>query len=100
MGGNDDERVLADWMTKDQFLAEYTMFNKHALNGLLFHREENGLHEHVKLVYNRIYISRSGFLEWFLSHNDKGRRPQAKPPREPGSRPRQTRRPPGAREER
>lgn len=81
MEGGINDQGLGDWLTKKQFLEEVKLLTKAGLNDLMFYRDQNGLAPYVKLVKGRLYISRSGFAEWFLSHDDKGRRPpkQKKP---------------------
>jgi hypothetical protein len=55
-----------DWYSISKFIINVNkQFTENQLRWALRYRDENGLAKHVRKFGKSLYISRSGFFEWF-----------------------------------
>lgn len=55
-----------DWYSLHNFINNVNQqFTENQLRWVLRYRDKNGLSRHVRKLGKSIYISRSGFFEWF-----------------------------------
>ena len=60
--------MTSQYLTVRQVAESFPAFSESSIRYFLFHRESNGLQQHVRNIGRKILISSNGFEEWINSN--------------------------------